>query len=326
MWMRHPVYCDDVVVRGIRFVSADPEGQPFAEGEGPNSDGIDIDSSRNVRISDCFFDTSDDCIVIKSGRDHDGLRTNRPTEFVTITNCVMFQGHGAGVIGSETSGGIRNITARNCVSVGTDCGIRIKFMRGRGGVLGNFRFDHWVIEDAKKQAFEINTRYHPSRDAPFGKTTPVFKNFSYSNITIKNAAQIATIVGLPEKAIEELRFTDINTTGKIGFIVDQATDVELHHVRLAATSGSPISIENSSNLVLDDVSPRAAKLTTPAIAVTHSTDLVIRNSRAAADTGSFPFLTGAKTAGLVLTASDLTRAQTDVEFGKDASPQSVTRK
>ena len=166
----------------------------------------------------------------------------------------------------------------------------------------------------------------PLANAPFGKTIPVFKNFASANITIKNAAQIATIVGLPEHAIAELRFSDINATGKVGFIVGQATDVELHHVRLAATSGSPISIENSSNLVLDDVSPRAAQSTTPAIAVTHSTDLVIRNSRAAADTGSFPFLTGAKTAGLVLTASDLTRAQTDVEFGKGASPQSVTRK
>jgi hypothetical protein len=238
----------------------------------------------------------------------------------------MFQGHGAVVIGSETSGGIRNITATNGVSVGTDCGIRIKSRRGRGGVLENFRFDNWVIEDAKQQAFEINTRYNPSPDAPCGKTTPVFKNFSYSNITIKNAGQIAKIVGLPEKAIAELRFTAINATGKIGFIIDQATDVELHHVRSTATSGSPISVEYSSHLGLDDVAPRAAKPTTPAIAVNHSTDLVVRNSRAAAGTGSFLLLTGAKTAGLVLSASDLSRAQTDVEFGKDASPQSVTRK
>ncbi len=326
MWMLHPVYCDDVVVRGVRFVSADPEGQPSPEGEGPNGDGIDIDSSRNVRISDCFFNTSDDCIVIKSGRDNDGLRTNRPTEFVTITNCVMYQGHGAVVIGSETSGGIRNITASNCVSVGTDCGIRIKSMRGRGGVLENFRFDNWVIEDAKKQAFEINTRYNPAPEAPFGKTTPIFKNFSYSNITIKNAAQIAKIVGLPEKAIEELRFTDINATGKIGFIVDQATDVELHHVRIAATSGSPIFVENSSNLVLDDVSPRAAKPTTPAIAVTNSTDLVVRNSRAAAGTGSFLLLAGAKTAGIAISASDLSRAAQDVELGKDAPASAVSKK
>ena len=246
----------------------------------------------------------------------------------------MFQGHGAVVIGSETSGGIRNITTTNGVSVGTDCGIRIKSRRGRGGVLENFRFDNWVIEDAKQQAFEINTRYNPSPDAPCGKTTPVFKNFSYSSITIKNAGQIAKIVGLPEKAIAELRFTAINATGKIGFIIDQATDVELHHVRSTATSGSPISVEYSSHLglddvshlVLDDVSPRSAKSTTPAIAVTHFTDLVVRNSRAAAGTGSFLFFTGAKTAGLVLSAIDLSRAQTDVEFGKDASPQSVTRK
>ena len=326
MWMLHPVYCDDVVVRGVRFVSADPEGHHSPEGEGPNGDGIDVDSCRNVRISDCFFNTSDDCIVIKSGRDNDGLRTNRPTEFVTITNCVMYQGHGAVVIGSETSGGIRNITASNCVSVGTDCGIRIKSMRGRGGVLENFRFDNWVIEDAKKQAFEINTRYNPAPDAPFSKTTPIFKNFSYSNITIKNAAQIAKIVGLPEKAIEELRFSDINATGKTGFIVDQATDVELHHVRFAATAGSAISIENSTNLVFDDVSPRTAKPNAPAIAVSNTTDLVVRNSRASAGTGTFMVLTGSKTSAVTLSSSDLSSAKIEVELGKDASPQAISRK
>ncbi len=326
MWMLHPVYCDDVVVRGVRFVSADPEGQHSAEGEGPNGDGIDVDSCRNVRISDCFFNTSDDCIVIKSGRDNDGLRTNRPTEFVTITNCVMYQGHGAVVIGSETSGGIRNITASNCVSVGTDCGIRIKSMRGRGGVLENFRFDNWVIEDAKKQAFEINTRYNPSPEAPFSKTTPVFKNFSYSNITVKNAAQIAKIVGLPEKAIGELRFSDINATGKIGFLVDLAEDLELHQVRLAATSGSPLVIENSANVVLDDVSPRAAKTETAAVTVTNSSELVLRNSRAAAGTGTFLSVAGAKSTGLVLSANDLSRAKTDVASAADVPASAVIRK
>jgi hypothetical protein len=199
--------------------------------------------------------------------------------------------------------------------VGTACGIRIKSLRGRGGVLENFRFDNWVIADARKQAFEINTRYNPSPDAPFGQTTPVFKNFSYANITIKNAAQIAKIVGLPEQAIEELRFSAIKATGRIGFIIDQATDVELHHVRLAASFGSALSIDNSTALVLDDVAPRTTKPSTPAIAIANPTDLVVRNSRAAARTGSFRFLTGAQTAGVVLTTSDLTRAKTDVELG-----------
>src|SRR5471030_1904659 len=71
MWMLHPAYSDDIVIHGVHFVSADPDGQPSAEGIGPNGDGIDVDSCRNVRISDCFFSTSDDCIVIKSGRDQD---------------------------------------------------------------------------------------------------------------------------------------------------------------------------------------------------------------------------------------------------------------
>ena len=253
MWMLHPVYTDDIVIRGVRFVSADPVGAPSAEGIGPNGDGIDVDSCRNVRISDCFFSTSDDCIVIKSGRDNDGIRTNRPTEFVTVTNCVMFQGHGCVVIGSETSGGIRDITASNIVSRGTDCGIRIKSQRGRGGVLENFRFDNWVIEDAQKQAFEINTRYSPTPDAPLSEKTPVFRNFSFSNITVINAVQVAKIVGLPEKLIEQLLFTDVNATGKTGFIVDQATDLELHHVRVNTLAGTPFVFDNSSNLVLDDV-------------------------------------------------------------------------
>ncbi|MCX6951483.1 MAG: glycoside hydrolase family 28 protein, partial [Verrucomicrobia bacterium] len=241
MWMLHPVYSDDIVVRGVRFVSADPEGQHSAEGEGPNGDGIDVDSCRNVRISDCYFNTSDDCIVIKSGRDNDGLRTNRPTEFVTVTNCVMFQGHGAVVIGSETSGGIRNITASNCVSVGTECGIRIKSQRGRGGLLENFRFDNWVIEDALKIALEITTRYGRTEEEPFSRRTPVFRNFAYSNITIVNAKKIATVEGLPEKAIEQLRFSDITATGQAGFMVDHATDIEFHTVRATASTGSALS-------------------------------------------------------------------------------------
>ncbi len=326
MWMLHPVYSDDIVVRGVRFVSADPVGHESEEGEGPNGDGIDVDSCRNVRISDCFFNTSDDCIVIKSGRDNDGLRTNRPTEFVTITNCVMYQGHGAVVIGSETSGGIRNITASNCVSVGTDCGIRIKSQRGRGGVLQNFRFDNWVIEDAKKQAFEINTRYSQTPDAPLNEKTPIFRNFSYSNITIINAAQVAKIVGLPEKTIDELRFSDINATGKIGFLAELATDMELHNVRVTATGGPAVSIDSSSRVVLNDVTPRTTKAGTAALTVANATDLVLRNSRAPAETGTFLSVSGAKSADIVLSGNDLSRAKTDVEVGKDLAPQALIKR
>ena len=110
-----------------------------------------------------------------------------------------------------------------------------------------------MIEDAKKQAFEINTRYSSTPDAPLNEKTPVFRNFSYSNITIINAAQVAKVVGLPEKAIEQLRFSDINATGKIGFLVEQASDVELHHVRVNAASGTAFAFEAANQVVLDDV-------------------------------------------------------------------------
>ncbi len=312
MWMLHPVYSDDIVIRGVRFVSADPDGHPSTVGTGPNGDGIDVDSCRNVRISDCFFNTSDDCIVIKSGRDNDGLRTARPTEYVTITNCVMYQGHGAVVIGSETSGGIRNVTASNIVSKGTDCGVRIKSMRGRGGVLENFRFDNWVIEDTQKQAFEITMEYAPTEPEPLSGRTPLFRNFAFSNITIINAKVVASIVGLPERSIQQLRFTDINATGAAGFIVDHTTDLELHHVRVDAADKSALAFDQVRDVVLDDVTSRAPSKGAPVIHFKDSDGIWLHASRAAAGTGTFVRFDGAKPAQLRLSENDFSAAATPV--------------
>lgn len=324
MWMLHPVYSEDIVVRGVRFVSADPEDKPSAEGVGPNGDGIDVDSCRNVRISDCFFSTSDDCIVIKSGRDNDGIRTNRPTEYVTITNCVMYKGHGAVVIGSETSGGIRDITANNIVSKGTETGVRIKSQRGRGGVMENFRFDNWVIEDAQKIALEITMRYGRTQEAPVSEKTPLFRNISYSDITIINAKKIATIEGLPERSVEELRFNDINATGKAGIIGDHGSDVEFHHLRLGVEQGSALSLDTSAHVVLDDVAA-STKADKPAIALNDSTDVVMRNSRAATGAKTFLQVSGAKSAGLRLVGNDLGAAERDVVLAEGVDPKAVAK-
>jgi polygalacturonase len=237
----------------------------------------------------------------------------------------MYKGHGAVVIGSETSGGIRDITASNCVSKGTDTGIRIKSMRGRGGVLENFRFDNWVIEDAQKQAFEITMRYARTPDAPVSEKTPLFRNFSYSNITIINAHQITSLEGLPERSVEQLRFTDINATGDIGFIADHASDVELHHVRIAAKTGNALEFTSSSNVVLDDVNPRSAP-DKAGIALVDSTNVSVRNSRASANTGTFVKIAGAQSAGVVLAGNDLTLAAKGVEVDAAVTPGAVTQR
>ncbi len=299
MWLLHPVYCEDMVVRGVRFVSA---------GGGGNGDGIDIDSSRNIRISDCFFSTSDDCIVIKSGRDNDGRRINRPTEFITITNCVMYEGHGAVVIGSETSGGIHDITASNIVAKGTDTGIRLKSMRGRGGVMENFRFDNWVIEDAKKQAFELTSRYGRSEPEPVSDRTPTFRNISYSNITVVNANQVASILGLPEKALENIRFTDVTATGKTGFIVEQASDVEFHNVRVDVTSKSAFSFAEARGLVLADVTSRSPVKGTPVMTFKDTDGIWLRSTRAAPGTESFLKFEGAAPKDLKVSECDFSAA------------------
>jgi polygalacturonase len=242
MWLLHTIYSENITVRGVSFIS-----------EGPNGDGYDIDSCRNVRISDCYFDTGDDCIVIKSGRDNDGRRINRPTELVTITNCIMHRGHGAVTIGSETSGGIRDIVASNIVCRGTDRGIRLKTQRGRGAVIENCRFDNFVIIDAPKEAIHITSNYSRTEPEPKSERTPTYRNIAISNVTVINAATVVSIAGLPEQAVEQVRMTDIRGTGRRGFVCDAADDLEVHDVRIDASEGVPFTFTNSQRLLLDNL-------------------------------------------------------------------------
>ncbi|HEY1848546.1 MAG TPA: glycoside hydrolase family 28 protein [Opitutaceae bacterium] len=276
MWLLHPVYCENVSIRGVTFLST-----------GPNGDGIDIDSCRDVRISDCFFSTGDDCIVIKSGRNADGRRTARPTEHVTISNCVMYKGHGAVVIGSETSGGIRDIAADNIVCRGTLRGVRIKSERGRGNTIENARFSNFVIDGALEEAIEITALYEDEPAEPFSSRTPVFRNLAFSSFTIVGAAQVASIHGLPEKDFEELRFSDITASGTRGFICDHASDMELHNVRVRATEGSPFAFTSVSDLELDGAACPAPLPSQPVIRLEACSGVWIHASRAAAGTGTF---------------------------------------
>ncbi len=298
MWMFHPLYSDNIVVHGVTFLST-----------GPNTDGIDVDSCRDVRISDCWFRTGDDCIVIKSGKDADGRRIARPTEHVAVSNCTMYEGHGCIVIGSETSGDIRDVVATNIVGKGTDTGLRIKSQRGRGGVVENVRISNFVLENVHKQAIEITTLY--SRNLPpepLSVRTPVFRNIAVSNMTILNANQVASIQGLDEKAIEGLRFTDISATGKVGFLCDHAADVELHQVKVNASTGEAFVFDTVHHLVLDDVTSSEIHPNIPVIRLAHSDGVWLRDSQAAPGTGTFLQVDGPKPTNLRLTDNELSAA------------------
>ncbi|MBE2214959.1 MAG: glycoside hydrolase family 28 protein [Opitutaceae bacterium] len=262
MWLLHTIYSQDIVVRGVSFIS-----------HGPNGDGYDIDSCRNVRISDCYFDTGDDCIVIKSGRDADGRRVGIPTELVTITNCIMHRGHGAVVIGSEMSGGIRDITASNIVCRGTDRGIRLKTQRGRGAVVENIRFDNWVIVDAPREAIHITSNYGRTEPEARSERTPTYRNIAISNITVVNAATVVAIDGIAEQAVEQVRMTDVNGTGKRGFVCSWAEDLELHDIRIDATEGAPFTFTNSRGLLLDNIGTSTRAALTDIVKMENVTDV-----------------------------------------------------
>lgn len=296
MWVLHPLYCENVVIRNV-VVETYP---------GANTDGVDIDSCRHVRISDSFFSTGDDAICIKSGKDVDGRRVNRVTEDVAITNCTIHRGHGAVVIGSETSGGIRNVVASNIVAQGTDRGIRIKSGRGRGGLIENIRFDNWVIEDTPNPAIEVTNYYTRVPDEPVSERTPVFRNIAISGITIHRCRTAVNIEGLPEMPVEGLRLSDIVADAREGLRAFNTKGLELHNVRIDAENGIPFLIRDSANSDLDGVQTRAPKAGVPVVRLDRTPAATLRNS--IAWPGTDVFLSLAPGSKAVLMGNDFSAA------------------
>jgi polygalacturonase len=277
MWVIHPLYCENVVIRNV-VVETYP---------GANTDGVDIDSCRHVRISDSFFDTGDDAICLKSGKDADGRRVGRPTEDVAISNCTVRHGHGAVVLGSETSGGIRNVVASNMVAHGTDRGIRIKSGRGRGGVLENIRFDNWVIEDTPYAAIEVTNYYTRVPDEPVSERTPVFRNIAISHVTINRAKVAVNIEGLPEMPIEGLRIEEVIASAAEGLRAFNTVGLELRHIRINAESGVPFLIRDSASADLDGLQTRTPKAGVPVVRLDRVRNVSLRNSIAWPGTAVF---------------------------------------
>jgi polygalacturonase len=269
-WNTHLVYCENVVIRGMTF-----KNPPNA----PNTDGLDIDSCRNVRIADCYFDVGDDCLCLKSGMDTDGRRVGKPTENVTITNCTMLHGHGGVVIGSEIAGSVRNVAISNCIFLGTDRGIRLKARRGRGGIVEDLRVSN-ILMKRVLSPIVMNMFYRcgaKPEDWYFSpepqlvtETTPIFRNIAFANITAREVRAAAGFLhGLPEMPIQEVRFHDMliemspllediteppammfglePMAGK-GIWGKYLQDVQFAHVRVETQQGEGLFLEESRDI------------------------------------------------------------------------------
>ncbi|MDR2384579.1 MAG: glycoside hydrolase family 28 protein [Tannerella sp.] len=243
-WTINPEFCDDILVHGVSIHNP---------ADAPNTDGINPSSCSNVRISDCFIHVGDDCITIKSGRDAEARRYNDPCENITITNCVMLSGHGGIVIGSEMSGSVKKVTISNCIFHGTDAGIRVKSMRGRGGVVEEIRVDNIVMNDIQKDAFIFDLFYRPMADEEVSERTPVFRNIHISNVTGNNIRRIGYIAGLKEMPVENISFSNINIVAQNGFKAETATNIRFHNIDFAVENGPSLLIANCKNIVLDNM-------------------------------------------------------------------------
>jgi hypothetical protein len=251
-WTIMPAFTDNITINGITIENP---------GDSPNTDGIDPSSCKNVHISNCHISVGDDCIVIKSGRDTDGREANMPTENVTITNCTMLKGHGGVVIGSEMSGGVKRITISNCVFEGTDRGIRIKTMRGRGGVVEDIRVANITMYNIINEGILITLRYQTTKTEPLSERTPAVNNVQLSGINIRGAKRPVAIYGLEERDISEISFSDMRIFSDRGILIENASGISFHDIRMAIKQGNPLDAKDSRNIIWDmvSVSPLVAK-------------------------------------------------------------------
>ncbi len=198
MWEVHPVLCENVTIRKLWISS-----------HGPNNDGCDPESCKDVLIEDCYFDTGDDCIAIKSGRNNDGRRVNVPTENVIVRRCEMKDGHGGITIGSEISGGVRNVFGENCRmdSPNLDHALRVKNNAQRGGLLENFFFRNITIGQVAHAVVTIDFNYE---EGAKGGYIPVMRNYVVENVTSGKSEYGVDIQGLANAPVYDVSIK--NTT------------------------------------------------------------------------------------------------------------------
>ena len=196
MWEIHPVLCTNVTVRRVKISS-----------HGPNNDGCDPESCDGVLIEDCEFDTGDDCIAIKSGRNADGRRLNVPTQNIIVQGCRMKDGHGGVTVGSEISGGVRNLFAQNCRmdSPHLDHGLRVKNNAMRGGLLENLHFRNIEVGQVAHAVITIDFNYEEGAKGGF---TPVVRNFYAKNLRSAKSQYALDVQGLTAAPIRDLYLSD----------------------------------------------------------------------------------------------------------------------
>ncbi|CAM3859247.1 glycoside hydrolase family 28 protein [Mucilaginibacter galii] len=231
VWCLHVLYSSKVLVKDLKIT---------ADHNIPSSDGIDIDSSTDVRVTGCDIDVNDDCISIKSGKDEDGLKVNRPCENILIDKCRFGYGHGGVAMGSETSGGIRNVEVRDCVAEASNWApIRFKSQPSRGGVVENITYRNIKLNNTRK-AFEFNMAWRMVPPVkPPSKILPIVRNVKLINVS-GTVATIGDMHGLEGSPITNVVFQDCVLTAEKGFTLDKVEQVDLSGLKANVKEGEKV--------------------------------------------------------------------------------------
>jgi polygalacturonase len=232
-WTIHPVYSENLIVRRVKVQTS-----------GPNNDGCNPDSSKNVLIEDSFFSTGDDCVVIKSGLNEDGWRVGKGSENIVVRRLHGELGHGGVVIGSEMSGGVRNVWVTDSEFVGTDRGLRIKSMRGRGGTIENVFYENVRHRDIRLMVVEVTSFYASSTLKPKTETPPLIRNIHVKNVSARGAKQAIDIVGLPEQPIRDVSFERVEIVAEQGLKCVDCENVSFKDTKLTSPSGVAFPVQD----------------------------------------------------------------------------------
>jgi len=342
-WTINPVRCSNVTVRGVTIVNP---------ADSPNTDGINPDSCRDVRISDCYVSAGDDCITLKAGSEDEHPDRRAPCRDITITNCTLAHGHGGIVIGSEMNGGVSNVVISNCVFTGTDRGIRLKSRRGRGGFVEDIRATNLIMTDVLCP-FTMNLYYgcgawgdpvvSDKRPQPLDEGTPRIRRIHLSHITARGVKYAAGFFyGLPEKPAEEISLNDISISlaageeagypemadglermQQAGFFIRNVRSLTLEHVEIDGQSGPAFRLSDIEGGTISACGTSTPDPQAPVLHLNNVSHTLLNANRSVPGTGLFLHVEGAQTRKITLTGNDLSLARQALQLADDVPPGSV---
>ena len=258
-WNIHPLMCENVLIEDVLV-----RNPSYAQ----NGDGLDLESCKNALIVNSTFDVGDDGICIKSGKDADGRKRGIPCENVIVSGCTVFKGHGGFVVGSEMSGGVKNIMVSNCQFLGTDVGLRFKSTRGRGGVVENIYIRNMSMFDIQTDVITFDLYYggksavealtdgdeKKQQSVPVFKvdeTTPCFRNIDIQHVICRTARRAAYFNGLPEMPVSNINIRDLEVNNvKEGIVVNHTKGVTLNDIHVQ-TTGHIFKANNSTDITIN---------------------------------------------------------------------------